>query len=155
MSGFLRSFGQCSPQVLITAQAFNLALRDIQPALEIDPCHEKTLLRRAHCYEHSDPERSMADLDLLLYLAVPDRLVHNRRNFLFLQSILKAGKEATEQVEADVAKLQLGADSEVEIEGKQFTLANLPMAALMDLSLADLRDLDSRVGRQDGNYKQQ
>ena len=57
----------------------------------------------------------------------------------------------TEQVEEGVEKLQLGADSKVETEGKQFTLADLPMAALMDLSLADLRDMDSRVGRQDDN----
>lgn len=32
-------------QVLITAQAFHLALRDIATALMIDPLHEKTLLR--------------------------------------------------------------------------------------------------------------
>ena len=34
------------------------------------------------------------DLDLLLYISVPDKLVNDRRNYLFLQSILRATKEA-------------------------------------------------------------
>ena len=46
-------------QVLITAKAFSLALRDVNRALDIDPIHEKTILRRAHCYEQSNPEKSL------------------------------------------------------------------------------------------------
>ena len=34
------------------------------------------------------------NLDLLMYISVPDRLVNDRRNHLFLQSILRATKEA-------------------------------------------------------------
>ena len=54
-------------QVLITAKAFNLALRDVNIALEIDPLHEKTILRRAHCYEESCPEKALTVDYPLLY----------------------------------------------------------------------------------------
>ena len=33
--------------------------RDIRKALEIDPIHDKTILRRAHCYEALDPAKSL------------------------------------------------------------------------------------------------
>ena len=33
-----------------------------------------------------------------------------------------------------------------------YTMDNIPMSALMDLSLEDLRKLDVKVGHYDGNY---
>eukprot|EP00092_Neocalanus_flemingeri_P105693 GFUD01135498.1.p1 GENE.GFUD01135498.1~~GFUD01135498.1.p1 ORF type:complete len:616 (+),score=152.19 GFUD01135498.1:39-1850(+) len=134
-------------QVLITAKAFNLALRDVNRALDIDPVHEKTILRRAHCYEESNPEKSLTDLDLLMYISVPDRLVNDRRNHLFLQTIVRTTKEAT--VEKKLEDLVI--EDSVDIQGVKHSLDNIPMSALMDLSLEDLRNLDGKVGRYDGN----
>ena len=131
-------------QVLITAGAFNLALRDIAPALEIDPLHSKTVLRRAHCLEKEEPERSLTDLDLLLHMSVPDKLVNDRRSHLFLKSLIKEGtkddheeEEQEDPEESDVAIVQ----------GEEHQLASLPMGVLMDLGLEELRELDGRVGR--------
>ena len=42
----------------------------------------------------------------------------------------------------------------ITIEGTQHSLENLPMAALMDLTLDDLRDLDTKVGQFDKVKKQ-
>jgi len=42
----------------------------------------------------------------------------------------------------------------IKIEGNEHSLENLPMAVLMDLTLDDLRDLDTKVGLFD-NEKQQ
>ena len=42
----------------------------------------------------------------------------------------------------------------ITIEGTQHSLENLPMAALMDLTLDDLRDLDTKVGQFDQVKKQ-
>jgi len=135
-------------QVLITAKAFNLALRDVNMALAIDPLHEKTILRRAHCYEASNPEKSLTDLDLLMYISVPDKLINDRRSHLFLQSIVRASKEANLGKHLE----DLVIDDSVEIEGAKYSLDNIPMSALMDLSLDDLRHLDVKVGHFDGNY---
>ena len=113
--------------------------RDIKCALEIDPVHDKTILRRAHCYEDSDPARSLMDLDLLLYISVPDKFVHNRRNELFLRTLLTNTNTEDQQEPKDQS-------GHIKIGDVQFNLDQLPMAALMDLSLADLRDLDRKVG---------
>ena len=40
----------------------------------------------------------------------------------------------------------------VKIEDKEYTLDDISMSALMDLSLDDLRDLDKKVGLHDQNY---
>merc|ERR1712242_665315 len=120
----------------------NLALRDIERALLIDPVHEKTVLRRAHCYEALDPGKSLMDLDLLLYISVPDKFIHNRRNTLFLQSLVP--NKQPEEVEAAADSLQ-----SVKIEDKEHSLEDISMSALMDLSLDDLRDLDKKVGLYD------
>ena len=40
----------------------------------------------------------------------------------------------------------------VKIEDKEYTLDDISMSALMDLSLDDLRDLDKKVGLHDKNY---
>lgn len=135
-------------QVLITAKAFNLALRDVNRTLDIDPLHEKTILRRAHCYEASNPEKALTDLDLLMYISVPDRLINDRRNHLFLQTIVRATKEAN--LGKDLESLVI--EDSVEIQGVKYSLDDIPMSALMDLSLEDLRNLDGRVGQYDGNY---
>jgi len=135
-------------QVLITAKAFNLALRDVNKALDIDPVHEKTILRRAHCYEASNPEKSLTDLDLLMYISVPDKLINDRRSHLFLQSIIRATKEAN--LGKDLQDLII--DDCAEVGGVKYTMDSIPMSALMDLSLEDLRKLDLKVGQYDGNY---
>jgi len=133
-------------QVLITAKAHNLALRDIEAALAIDPIHEKTILRRAHCMEVLNPYKSLQDLDLLLYISVPDKFIHNRRNVLFLKTLV--GKESQEEEKEDIiAELT----DKVKIEDKEYTFDDISMSALMDLSLDDLRDLDKKVGLHDQN----
>jgi len=138
-------------QVLIAAKAYNLALRDVERALSIDPIHDKTVLRRAHCYEALDPGKSLMDLDLLLYISVPDKFIHNRRNFLFLQTIIP---QKNEDKEVKVIKEVIEDLKSITIEGTQHSLENLPMAALMDLTLDDLRDLDTKVGLFDKDKKQ-
>ena len=80
------------------------------------------------------------DLDLLLYISVPDKFIHNRRNFLFLQTIVPSKEE-----EKEVNKMVEDFRS-IKIEGTEHSLENLPMSALMDLTLEDLRDLDTKVG---------
>lgn len=52
-------------QVLINAKAHNLALRDCREVLKLDPTHEKTLLRTAHCYENIDAAKSLEVLNNL------------------------------------------------------------------------------------------
>ena len=42
----------------------------------------------------------------------------------------------------------------IKIEGTEHSLENLPMAALMDLTLDDLRDLDTKVGLFDHEKQQ-
>ena len=125
----------------------NYLFRDINSALEIDPSHEKTILRRAHCYEHSNPARSLMDLDLLLYISVPDKFVHNRRNELFLRSLLTNTNKAEEEEAKDQS-------AHIKIGSVEFPLHQIPMAALMDLSLDDLRDLDRKVGLFDCKQKE-
>jgi len=81
-----------------------------------------------------------------MYISVPDKLINDRRNHLFLQSIVKATKECNlgkEDVTTPV-------ENSVEIEGVSYSLKEIPMNALMDLSLEDLRNLDYKVGRYDG-----
>ena len=117
----------------------SILFRDINCALEIDPVHDKTILRRAHCYEDSNPARSLMDLDLLLYISVPDKFVHNRRNELFLRSLL-TNTNTPEQAETEDQSVH------IKIGTAEFPLDQIPMAALMDLSLDDLRDLDRKVG---------
>ena len=46
-------------QVLIQAKAYNFALHDIRKVLLLDPTHEKTLLRMAHCYETIDATKTL------------------------------------------------------------------------------------------------
>ena len=40
----------------------------------------------------------------------------------------------------------------VKIEDQEYSLDDISMSALMDLSLDDLRDLDKKVGLHDQNY---
>ena len=82
------------------------------------------------------------DLDLLLYISVPDKFIHNRRNTLFLQSLVP--NKQPEEAEAVADSLQ-----SVKIEDKEHSLEDISMSALMDLSLDDLRDLDKKVGLYD------
>lgn len=84
----------------------------------------------------------LQDLDLLLYISVPDKFIHNRRNTLFLQSLVP--NKQPEEVEAAADSLQ-----SVKIEDKEHSLEDISMSALMDLSLDDLRDLDKKVGLYD------
>ena len=132
-------------QILITVKAYNLALRDINCALDIDPVHDKTILRRAHCYDEvSDPARSLMDLDLLLYISVPDKFIFTRRSDLFLKTLVvtKTDVKAEEGVEGG----ESSQESLIKIGGEDFSLDQLPMSSLLDLSLDDLRDLDRKVG---------
>ena len=86
------------------------------------------------------------DLDLLLYISVPDKFLHNRRNELFLRTLLIS----TNTQEQEERKEESG---HITIGNVQFNLEQLPMAALMDLSLGDLRDLDRKVGLFDCKQK--
>ena len=79
------------------------------------------------------------DLDLLLYISVPDKFVHNRRNELFLRTLLTNTNTEDQEKAKDQSR-------NIKIGDVHFSLDQLPMAALMDLSLADLRDLDRKVG---------
>ena len=80
------------------------------------------------------------DLDLLLYISVPDKFVHNRRNELFLRTLLTNTNTEEQQEEPK------DRSGHITIGNVHFNLDQLPMAALMDLSLDDLRDLDTKVG---------
>ena len=131
-------------QVLIIGQAFHLALRDINEALAIDPLHEKTLLRRAHCQERDSPERALTDLDLLLQMSVPDKLVQERRSHLFLKSLVKEGLQ--EEVKEE-KKVNGAATDVVTVQGKEYKAKDLPMDTLMDLTLEELRELDAKFAR--------
>ena len=116
------------------------SFRDINCALEIDPLHDKTILRRAHCYDEiSDPGRSLMDLDLLLYISVPDKFIHNRRSELFLKTLVTKTEDKKEEVGSSQESL-------IKIGGEDYSLDQLPMSSLLDLSLDDLRDLDRKVG---------
>lgn len=132
-------------QVLIIAQAFHLALRDINEALAIDPLHEKTLLRRAHCQERDSPERALTDLDLLLQMSVPDKLVQERRSHLFLKSLVKEGLQ--EDVKDEKKEVNGAASDVVTVQGKEYKVKELPMDILMDLTLEELRELDAKYAQ--------
>lgn len=89
------------------------------------------------------------DLDLLLYISVPDKFVHNRRNELFLRTLLtNTNSNPPEQQES------LDQTGHIKIGNVEFNLDQVPMASLMDLSLDDLRDLDRRVGLFDCKQKE-
>ena len=132
-------------QVLITGQAFHLAMRDINEALAIDPLHEKTLLRRAHCQERDAPERALTDLDLLLQMSVPDKLVQERRSHLFLKSLVREGlDEGGKRVIEDEPTV---ITTTLHVQGKEYKREDLPMDILMDLSLDELRELDAKFAQ--------
>jgi len=82
-----------------------------------------------------------------MYISVPDRLINDRRNYLFLQTIVRATKEAN--LGKDLSDLVI--EDSVEVGGVKYNLDDIPMSALMDLSLEDLRNLDEKVGQSDGN----
>ena len=77
---------------------------------------------------------------------VPDKFIHNRRNDLFLKTLV--GNEAKE----DNTDISTELTDKVKIEDREYTLDDISMSALMDLSLDDLRDLDKKVGLHDQNY---
>jgi hypothetical protein len=131
--------------------------------------------RRAHCYERDLPERSLTvsklsvsffnagvkptmailqDLDMLLHISVPDKLINDRRSHLFLKSLVKVGtKEEGQgnqgnQGNQETQETQDVGDS-VTVEGSEYNLSSLPMSLLMELSLEDLRSLDSQVASWD------
>ena len=137
-------------QVLITARAHNLALRDIDRALNIDPGHDKTILRRAHCYEALHlPAKSLMDLDLLLYISVPDKLVHNRRNMLFLQTLVDNKDEAAAESKDENSDKVIEDLAMMKIGETEYCLHDISMSTLMYLSLDDLRLLDRKIGLYD------
>ena len=77
---------------------------------------------------------------------VLDKFIHNRTNDLFLKTLV--GNEAKE----DNNDISTELTDKVKIEDKEYTLDDISMSALMDLSLDDLRDLDKKVGLHDQNY---
>ena len=79
---------------------------------------------------------------MLLYISVPDKFIHNRRNVLFLQTLMenKENQEPNSVIESVKS---------IKIENEEHSLEDISMSALMDLSLDDLRDLDRRVGVMD------
>ena len=81
---------------------------------------------------------------MLLYISVPDKFVHNRRNVLFLKTLTEPDKNESEQNENFDSIVK-----KVTLEEKEYSLDNLSMSLLMDLSLDDLRDLDRKVGLYD------
>jgi len=83
-----------------------------------------------------------------MYISVPDKLINDRRSHLFLQSIIRATKEAN--LGKDLQDLII--EDSAEVGGVKYTMDSIPMSALMDLSLEDLRKLDLKVGHYDGNY---
>ena len=83
-----------------------------------------------------------------MYISVPDKFIHNRRNFLFLQTI-KPQKDEDKEIKAVIEEFK-----SIKIEGTEHSLEKLPMSALMDLTLDDLRDLDTKVGMFDKGNKQ-
>ena len=71
------------------------------------------------------------DLDLLLYISVPDKFIHNRRNVLFLKTLV--GNESKE----DNTDISTELTDKVKIEDKEYTVDEL-----MNLCL---ENLDKRV----------
>ena len=90
------------------------------------------------------------DLDLLLAMSVPDRLVHDRRTHLFLMSLVREGRRGVEG-EVEEKKIEEVEESEVVVlQGEEHRVEEVPMEILMDLSLEELREVDRRVGRSSG-----
>ena len=75
------------------------------------------------------------------------KFVHTRRNELFLKSLLTNTNKAEEEEAKDQS-------AHIKIGSVEFPLHQIPMAALMDLSLDDLRDLDRKVGLFDCKQKE-
>ena len=86
---------------------------------------------------------------MLLYISVPDKIVHNRRNVLFLKTLVD-NKEDTNENNKDKDSVAESLDK-LKIGETEYCLQDLSMSTLMDLSLEDLRLLDSKVGLLDGN----
>ena len=85
---------------------------------------------------------------MLLHISVPDKLVNDRRSHLFLKSLVSVGTKEEGQGDQEKQGNQDVVDS-VTVEGSEYQLSSLPMSLLMELSLEDLRSLDSQVGRWD------
>ena len=79
---------------------------------------------------------------MLLYISVPDKFIHNRRNVLFLQTLVE--NKENQEPKSVIENLK-----SIKIENEEHCLEDISMSALMDLSLDDLRDLDRRVGLMD------
>ena len=90
------------------------------------------------------PDRALTDLDLLLQMSVPDKLVQERRSHLFLKSLVKEGLQ--EEVKEE-KKVNGAATDVVTVQGKEYKAKDLPMDTLMDLTLEELRELDAKFAR--------
>ena len=100
--------------------------------------------------ERDNPEGSLVDLDLLLAMSVPDRLVQDRRTHLFLMSLVREGRRGVEGEMEEKKSEEVEESGVVVLQGEEYRVEEVPMEILMDLSLEELREVDRRVGRSQG-----
>ena len=88
----------------------------------------------------------------MLFCTVPDKMVHNRRNFLFHKSILSPPQDKTGQqdeespvISEEKPTIIPKEDPAVTIQGEVYDISSLPMDKLLKLNIDDLRDLDLRI----------
>ena len=93
----------------------------------------------------------LQDLDMLLHISVPDKLINDRRSHLFLKSLVTVGPKEEGQGNQENQEKQGTQDvgDSVTVEGSEYNLSSLPMFLLMELSLEDLRSLDCQVASWD------
>ena len=94
-------------------------------------------------------------LDLMLFCTVPERMVHDRRNFLFHKSIYGPSTEEKSDQNTDNTTVTPSEESTVDknstvnIQGGEYPLSDLPMDKLLDLNIDALRTLDKRLQQYD------
>lgn len=118
------------------------------------PCCGERTARYFLCHlllqERDNPEGSLVDLDLLLAMSVPDRLVQDRRTHLFLMSLVREGRRGVEGEMEEKKSEEVEESGVVVLQGEEYRVEEVPMEILMDLSLEELREVDRRVGRSSG-----
>ena len=90
----------------------------------------------------------------MMLCTVPDKLVNQRRTFLFLKTLIEK-QQAKEQGNEELVQssnqeaLADANDTEVEIVGKKYSLSSLPIELVIELDLEELRSLDQKVKKFD------
>ena len=92
----------------------------------------------------------------MLFCTVPERMVHDRRNFLFHKSIYgpttteeQSGQNKDDTIANPSEECPVDINSTVTIQGGEHPLSDLPMDKLMDLNIDALRTLDKRLKQYD------